>query len=137
MKEIKTKFGVLYIEDAEEREEAGRIKLYDSRKCYLDYLSVENCSEEEVAELVSKTITDVSKFKQVDELMDYLGIDSYTIGQSWIDLLEDIYGMDGYGYDEEIRQWVTAPDGDEITEADVLRNEYVCSIGDELVLICE
>lgn len=137
MKEIKTKFGVLYIEDAEEREEAERIKLYDSRKCYLDYLSVEGCSEEEAAELVSKTIMDVSKFKQVDELMDYLGIDSYTIGQSWTDLLEDIYGMDGYGYDEETGQWVTAPDGDEITEADVLRNEYVCSIGDELVLICE
>lgn len=137
MKEIKAKFGVLYVEDAGEREETGRIKLYDSRRCYLDYLSVEGLLEEDVAALVEKTVSEISRLKLIDELMDYLGIDSYSVGESWLDLLEDIYGMDGYGYDEETRQWVTAPDGDEITEDDILQNEYVCSIGNELVLICE
>lgn len=137
MKEIKTKFGILYIEDAADRSEAERIKLFDSRKCYFDYLPVDGYEESEVERLVSKTIEDISKMQQIDELMDYLGIDSYTVGQVWIDLLEDIYGMDGYDYDSETEEWVTVPDGDEITEADVMRNEYVCSIGDMLILFCD
>lgn len=137
MREINARFGVLYIEEAAERSEEGRIKLYDSRKRYLDYFSTEGLLEEDVAALVEKTASEISKLKQIDELMDYLGIDSYSVGESWLDLLEDIYGMDGYGYDEETGEWVTAPDGDEITEATVLQNEFVCSIGDELIIICE
>lgn len=137
MTEIKTRVGNLYIEDATEREEPDRIKLYDSRKAYLDYLPTDGFSTEDVAALAMKTSTEIKKLRRVDELMDYLGIDSYTVSKNWEDLLEDIYGIDGYEYDAESGIWHTVPDGNEITKATVLQNEFVCVIGDELVLICE
>lgn len=53
MKEIKTKFGVIYIEDLEYdhhcpamREEEDRIKIFDSDKRYMDYWDMETLYEQ-------------------------------------------------------------------------------------------
>lgn len=53
MKEIKTKFGVIYIEDLEYdhhcpamREEEDRIKIFDSDKRYMDYWTMETLYEQ-------------------------------------------------------------------------------------------
>lgn len=136
MREIKTKFGVLYIEDAADRSEEDRIKLFDSRKRYFEYHSVEGYEESEVEELISKTVEDISKMQDVDELMDYFCISSYTVSNDWLGLLEDIYGADEYWYDEEVGKWVES-DGDEITEATVLQNDFVNVVGDLLILVCD
>lgn len=52
MKEIKTKFGTIYIEEGAfdhhkpwQREEEDKVKIFDSNKRYLDYFSVDTLEE--------------------------------------------------------------------------------------------
>lgn len=130
--------GVLYMEAENEREETDRIKIYDSKNRYLEYLPLESVSEyETVSQYCNKVIRRLEECETVEEIVEYLGIESYTIGTSWTDLLEDIYKFDGYEYDSETEKYITVPDGEEITERKVLDNDWVNRIGDNLILNCK
>lgn len=78
MKEIKTKFGVIYIEDLEYdhhrpamREEEDRIKIFDSDKRYMDYWDMDMLYGE--VEVTGKTLEEVyqeiiSRYEEANNL---------------------------------------------------------------------
>lgn len=134
MKEIKTKFGSLYIEEENDREEKDRIKIFDSEHRYFDYYNLDNLGVgETIAELVDENVKMIAACKTVDELLEYLGINSHTVSEDWTDLLEYMFDsarcVDG--------KWYDAIDGSEITEATVMKNEWVNKIGKNYILVCE
>lgn len=134
---ITTKVGDLFMEAENEREESDRIKLYDSYSRYLEYLPLESVSPyETVAQYCNKVIRRLEECDSVDEILKYLGISSYTTGQSWTHLLEDIYSFDGYDYDSEADRYYELPSGEEITRFTVLANDCVNIIGSTYVLRC-
>lgn len=134
---ITTKVGDLFMEAENEREESDRIKIYDSLSRYLEYLPLASVSPyETVAQYCNKVIRRLEDCYTVDEILNYLSIGSYTTGKSWTDLLEDIYGFDGYEYGDS-GKYFELPSGNEITERDVMENDYVNVIGETYVLQCE
>ena len=138
MKTITTNVGVLYMEKEDEREEADRIKIYDSQKRYLEYLPLASVSENSsITSYCNEVAKRLEECDSIDEMLKYLGIEAYTVGTSWTDLLEDIYGLDNYEYDSSIGKYILVADGTEITEQTVLSNEYVNIIGAHYVLNCE
>lgn len=138
MKTITTSVGVLYMESESEREESDRIKIYDSQKRYLEYLPLSGVSENStITSYCNEVIKHLEECGSIDEVLKYLGIEAYTVGTNWTDLLEDIYGLDNYEYDSSAEKYVLVADGTEITEQSVLSNEYVNIIGVHYVLNCE
>lgn len=135
---ITTKVGDLFMEAEDEREESDRIKLYDSCSRYLEYLPLESISPyETVAQYCNKVIRRLEECDSVDEVLEYLGISSYTTGQSWTHLLEDIYSFDGYDYDSDADIYYELPSEEEITRDTVLKNECVNIIGSTYILRCD
>lgn len=134
---IKTKVGILYMEEESQREEADRIKLYDSNSHYFDYLPLNSIEPRAIWSYCDTVIKTLERIETIDEMLAFLGIASYTASTSWIDLLEDIYGLEGYEYDMDADQYVTLPEGEVITETVISNNEYVNKIGDTFVLLCD
>ncbi len=137
MIEINTKFGVLYMEEIDQREEPGRIKLYDSQSRYFDYLPLDSISPNAIGTYCKTVAEHLEKAETIDEILSFLWIDAYTTSESWIDLLEDIYGLDGYDYDLDSDKYIDLSDGSEITEASLAEKEYVNKIGNMYILVCE
>lgn len=138
MKKIITKVGILYMENEDEREEFDRIKLYDSQNRYLEYFSLESVLENEtVTDYCNRVTRQMEEFNTIDELLQYLGIRSYTTGTSWKDLIEDIYGLENYEYDAETNKYILLSDNSEITEQTLMDNEFVNIIGKIFVLNCD
>lgn len=134
---INTKVGVLYMEEINKREEADRIKLYDSEHRYFDYLPLESIKQESIGAYCKTVIGQLEKMETIDEILAFLWIRAYTVSESWIDLLEDIYGIDGYEYDLDNDRYVKLPDGEVLTEEVIAKNDYVNKIGTTYVLNCE
>lgn len=137
---IETKYGSFYIEDEIYRQEEDRIQLFDSLGRWLDYFTIE-CIEEtwggSYSDFVEEIMRKAKSFDRVDEFLEYLGINSYTISENWEDLLEDIYpGDNEIEYDEIAKVWKTR-DGEIITEETILKNEWVNKIGKNYILVCE
>lgn len=137
---IETKYGSFYIEDEIYRQEEDRIQLFDSLGRWLDYFTIE-CIEEtwggSYSDFVEEIMREAKSFDRVDEFLEYLGINSYTISENWEDLLEDIYPNEGeITYDEIAKVWKTR-DGEIITEQTILNNEWVNKIGKNYILVCE
>lgn len=137
---IETKYGSFYIEDEIYRQEEDRIQLFDSLGRWLDYFTIE-CIEEtwggSYSDFVEEIMRKTKSFDRVDEFLEYLGINSYTISENWEDLLEDIYPNEGeISYDEITKVWKTR-DGETITEETILKNEWVNKIGKNYILVCE
>ena len=93
MKEIKTKFGTIYIEEWEfdrhkpwQREEEDRVKIFDSNGRYLDYLSAElveeNAEYEHITpqELLDKHASKLANAKTIEDLLDMLDVDYEFVG---------------------------------------------------------
>ena len=95
MKQVNTKFGTLYIEDRiydrhnpAAREEADRIKIYDSNMNYLDYISTDDgCTltdSEEFGQISQEEydicVNMIQNAKTVEGLLDLLGVDYEFIG---------------------------------------------------------
>lgn len=138
MIKITTKVGILFMETEDERAESDRIKIYDSQSRYLEYLPLERLlPNETIKQYCDKVVHRLGKCDTVEEILNYLGIDSYTIGESWMDLLEDIYGFDGYEYDLATDKYTEVSSGCEITEQSVLNNYCVNIVGDAFVLNCD
>lgn len=138
MIKIITRFGALYMEKPSEREETDRIKFYDSKERYLDYLSLESISPALPLEHYCKEIEkDLEAMESMDALLSYLGIRVCNVSECWTDLLEDIYGSVGYKYYAETDKYIELSDGTEITEYTLLENEFVNKIGNTFILICD
>lgn len=92
LRTVKTKFGTFFIEDLNSvREESDRIKIFDSNKKYMDYISVAHLNEEEyqlrindfidcdtIESLIEKISFDYEMVtSDWEEVADYLGINYY------------------------------------------------------------
>ena len=135
MRKIETPFGILYIEEENDREETHRIKIYDSEMRYFDYYSLDYLEEGvTIAEFVEEQVKWLAGRKKLDDLLEGLGIDSYSTSEDWTDLLEDMYqGRAKLVYGK----WIDETDGSEITEQVVMDNEWVNKIGNTYILVCE
>lgn len=132
--ELSLKFGRVFIENPNSLEERDRIKIYDSRKRYLEYLPL--CSVCVPIENYFNTVIETFKrMNSIDEFLDYIGVDSRTVSDKWSNLLEDMYGVDGYSYNPNNDKYYCLDNGREITEKTLLENEYVNFIGNQYVLI--
>lgn len=135
MKKIETKFGILYLEEENDDREKDRIKIYDSEMRYFDYYNLEYLDEDQtITEFVKETEKWLAECKSLDDLLEGLGIDSYSTSEDWTDLLEDMYNgaeklVDG--------KWIDSTDGSEITESKVMENEWVNKVGNTYILVCE
>lgn len=135
MKKIETVFGILYIEEENDREETHRIKIFDSEMRYFDYYSLDYLEDGvTISEYVEEQAKWISSRKSLDDLLEGLGIDSYSISEDWTDLLEDMYQGSAKLVDGK---WIDETDGSEITEQVVMENEWVNKIGNTYILICE
>ncbi len=134
MKKIETVFGVLYIEEENDREETGRIKIFDSEMRYFDYYNLEYLEEgKTITEFVEETAKWIAECKSLDNLLEELGINYYTKSEDWADLLEEMFEsarcIDG--------KWYDAIDGSEITEQTFMENEYVNKVGNVYIFVSD
>lgn len=135
MKKIETVFGILYIEEENDRDETHRIKIFDSEMRYFDYYSLDYLEEGvTIASFVEEQAKWIASRKSLDDLLEGLGIDSYSVSDDWSNLLEDIYHGDAELVDGK---WINKTDGSEITEQVIMENEWVNKIGNTYILICE
>ena len=117
MREIKTKFGKLYIEDLEYdrhkpwmREEEDRIKLYDSKFKYFDYFIVTDTFTKEEYE---NYIDSIQKSPNIEWLLDLLGINYELVTKN----------------KKEVQDY--------LDDDDIENNEWVNIIGDYYIIIAE
>lgn len=137
MIELQTKIGSLYCENPDGREEETRLKIYDSRKRYLDYFTVESILDtystiEDFIEDMKKSLAELSS---AEKILDYFGIAAWSASVEWTDLLEDMYGNDGFEYSGS--KIYDTSDGSEITIETILDNDFVNVIGDTYIFVCE
>lgn len=137
MIELKTKIGSLYCENPNGREEDARLKIYDSKERYFDYFTIESILDtystvEEFIEDMKKSLAELSS---AEKILDYFGVDAWTASVEWTDLLEDMYGNDGFEYKDG--KIYNTKDCSEITLETILDNEYVNVIGDTYIFVCE
>lgn len=134
MKKIETKFGILHIEEENDKREKDRIKLYDSEMRFFDYYSLEYLEEgKTITEFVEETAKWITECESLDCLLENLGINYYSTSEDWTDLLDYMYEcvkcVNGKWYDEL--------GGSEITEQTVMENEWVNKVGNTYILVCE
>lgn len=117
MREIKTKFGKLYIEDLEYdrhkpwmREEEDRIKLYDSKFKYFDYFIVTDTFTKEEYE---NYIRSIQTSPNIEWLLDLLGINYELVTKN----------------KKEAQDY--------LDDNDIENNEWVNIIGDYYIIIAE
>ena len=132
MKQINTKFGILYIEEWEfdhhkpwQREEEDRVKIFDSNERYLDYFSAE--SIEESAEIEGITPQDVlneyiNKMEHFDTIQGLL---------DWLGLNDDLITTDRVVVENYLHYF------DMDDDSDIEENEWVNKIGDYYIVVSE
>lgn len=147
MKEIKTKFGVIYIEDLEYdrhcpamREEEDRIKIFDSDERYMDYWSMDSLHDE--VEMTGKTLEEVyqdiiHRYEKADNL-DSICPD---IRFQTTDLEKFILFAEVDGYlevrESHIIDAMFSPNSKETLLGYIKDHEWVNRIGDYYLLIEE
>lgn len=135
MKKIETAFGILYIEEENDREETHRIKIFDSEMRYFDYYSLDYLEGGvTISAFVEEQVKWLASRKSLDDLLEGLGIDSYSTSEDWTDLLEDMYQGSAKLVDGK---WIDSTDNSEITEQVIMENEWVNKIGNTYILVCE
>ena len=132
MKQINTKFGILYIEEWEfdhhkpwQREEEDRVKIFDSNKNYLDYFSVE--SIEESAEFEGITPQDVLN-ELINQMEDFDTIHGLL---DWLGLNDDLITTDRVVVENYLHYF------DMDDDSDIEENEWVNKIGDYYIVVSE
>lgn len=143
MRELITKFGTLYIEEPSDyRADEDRYVIEDSEHRWFDYFTTESVEESwgDYEKFYNELKEKFATFEKPDDVLDYLGINAYTISKKWEDLLEDTYGEGEYFWDEERQVYYTEmEDGTkiDITKETIEDNEYVNIIGEWYILICD
>ena len=137
MIELKTGLGPLYYEEPNAREEEDRLKIFDSQKRYFDYFSVDTILEcyPTIDKFIEHIKEDLEDLRSAELILEYFGKQSWSASVEWTDLLEDIYGEDGFEFKEG--KVYNTQDRSEITVKTILDNVYVNKIGDEYVFVCE
>lgn len=136
MKELTTKFGTLYIEEPNDlRPDDDRYVIEDSLHRWFDYFTVETVEETwgDYETFYKELKEKFAALETPQKILDYLGIDAWTISKDWKDLLDDAYGRDEYFWDEKTQNYYTEmEDGTRITitKDTLLDNEFVNVIGD-------
>ena len=128
LKEVNTPVGTIYIEDFLFREEDDRIKIYDSDKKYLDYISLETIEEEAnknhcfCIKVIEGYMKNMKKCSTLAELLDCI-----------------VYIWDEYSVDwEVIADRLGDITGHRINSVgELLKNEWVNRIGDYYILLFE
>jgi hypothetical protein len=132
LKEIKTKFGSIYIEELfSKREEEERIKIYDTNKEYMDYFSIEelqNTADEMKHSLRWEYCTRISNFEKAETIEDltqliYCGVGVNLITKNWVEGAESL----GLKVDKNPPR----------ASHDFFNNEYVNRIGDYYVILSD
>lgn len=130
LKEIKTKFGSIYIEELfSKRKEEDRIKIFDSNKNYMDYFDVEhlqNCANEMGHSLRWEYCTRINNFKETNYIADladliYTDLHASYITKNWLEGVEYL----------KINNIFIC----NLTEFE--ENEYVNKIGDYYVILSD
>ena len=128
MRAIETKFGILYVEEFNEREEKDRIKIFDSNKHYLDYFSIDyleehakinNCTK---IQQLNKYLNGLEQCFGVKNALHYLGVCYEKVSLHWSVIANLLEEITGYEYS---------------TKEQLLGNEWVNQIGDYYILVCE
>ena len=78
MKEVKTKLGILFVEEMTDEREEGRIKIYDSDNRYLDYVPDEDLDYDAFIEEL-QTIEDMR------EMLNHIGVSWHFFSLEWKD----------------------------------------------------
>ena len=115
MKEVKTKLGIIFVEEMNDDREDGRIKIYDSDKRYLDYVSDEDLDYDAfIAELQMK--------EDMRDLLNFIGVSWHFFSIKWRDAAAYfcVPGKAEYSSPESL-----------------LTNEYVNRIGSAYIIISE
>ena len=143
MRELTTKFGTLYIEEpSDNRADEDRYVIEDSKHRWFDYFTAESVEESwgDYEKFYNELKEKFATFEKPDDVLDYLGIDAYTISKKWEDLLEDAYGEGEYFWDEEHQVYYTEMEDGikiDITKEIIEDNEYVNIIGEWYILVCD
>lgn len=141
MRELTTKFGTLYIEEPSDiRPDDDRYVIEDSLHRWFDYFAVETVEETwgDYETFYKELKEKLATLETPQEILDYLGIDAWTVSKDWKDLLDDAYGRDEYFWDEKTQNYYTEmEDGTRITitKETLLDNEFVNVIGDFYIWI--
>ena len=122
MKRLDTKYGTIYIEDLDKREEDDRVKIYDSSMHYLDYVPLWDddlieCNEEnQYQDFIDK----LKSFDTVEGLLEWL-VCEYEIIATADEMGAYIAKEWGISYDE--------------ANAELESNEYINKVGDKYILL--
>lgn len=128
IREISTPFGTLYIDTWEYavKNPDNKVRLYDSRKEYLDYFEISTFFlESEKTGLTAekeyeKTIAEIAACKNIDEFLDKFVDDVECTATGWDAMAQ--YMLHNYHIECE-------------NEKDMLENEYVNKIGKYYILL--
>ena len=122
MRAIEKKFGTIYIEEFNNREEVERVKLYDSDINYIDYLPLEDGLDETKEEQYAGYLSMLDPFETIEDLMDWLVCQYEFIGTK-----DEIVK-----YLHEELNWELPSE-----EYNPLDNEWINRVGNHYLLISE
>ena len=126
---IETKFGTIYIEELNsEREEAERIKIFDSEKRYIDYIETEFIMDradvfgDTTEEELNSYIRTMKECETIEELVQYIGINYELITDDWEEAASYMrpFCIDEYNSEDEL-----------------LTNEWINKIGNYYIVVSE
>ena len=122
MKRLDTKYGTIYIEDLDKREEDDRVKIYDSNMNYLDYVPLWDeyligCpKEDQYQDFIDK----LKSFDTVEGLLEWL-VCEYEIIATADEMVAYI-----------VKEWGISNDE---ANAELGSNEYINKVGDKYILL--
>ena len=122
MKRLDTKYGTIYIEELDKREEDDRVRIYDSHMCYLDYVPLWDeyligCPKEyQYQDFIDK----LKSFDTVEGLLEWL-VCEYEIIATADEMVAYI-----------VKEWGIS---DKEANAELESNEYINKVGDKYILL--
>lgn len=123
MREIINKnFGHFYIEELDNREEQGRIKIYDSELKYLDYLPINPDDDETEEQLYERYVSNLESFETIEEMLDWL-----VLGYEFVGFKDETIA-----YLHNVLNWDLPRD-----DYNPLDNEWVNRIGNTYIVVSE
>ena len=122
MKRLDTKYGTIYIEELDKREEDDRVKIYDSNVHYLDYVPlwdeylIDCPKEDQYQDFIDK----LKSFDTVERLLEWL-VCKYEIISTADEMVAYI-----------VKEWGISNDE---ANAELESNEYINKVGDKYILL--
>ena len=128
LRTVKTKFGTFFIEDLNSvREEFDRIKIFDSNKKYMDYISVahlnadRDCTGRRLEEEYQLRINDFINCDTIESLIEKISFDYEMVTSEWKEAA-DYLGINYYPNKQLVLN-------------ELKGNEYVNKIGDYFIVL--